>query len=121
MKGRALLGACTMLFLAACDTAPESEFNEMLVARFDVPECSDIQFVRMEGSRDGDLRKVVREYAADDSCLSALARSVRTFDFTEERLGIYIAQREKEWTETLILGNQKSGSETNVYWEEMNP
>ena len=121
MKKRALLGSCVMLFLAACDTAFQPAFDEMLVARFDVPECSEIQPLRMAGSREGNLRKVVREYSADETCLSALARSVRTFDFKEERPGTFVARRDKGWTERLVLGKQERGSETNVYWEEMNP
>ena len=110
-----------MLLLAACDTASEPPLEEMLVARFDVPECSDIEPLRMAGSREGDLRKVVREYNANESCLSALGRSVRTLDFNEERPGTYVAQREEDWTERLVLGAQESGSEANVYWEELNP
>lgn len=121
MKARALLGTCTMVLLVACDTAPEPPWGEMLIARFDVPECSDIKPLRMAGSREGDVRKVVREYHADDLCLSALGRSVRTFDFTKVRPGTYVAHREEEWTERLVLGVQEAGSETNVYWEELNP
>ena len=120
MRFGPVIAASAFGLVSACE-GPLNVIDEMLVDRFDVSECAGIEALRIAGSREENMQKVIREYRADNGCLSALEKAALTFDFSETLPSVYVARREKGWTETLIIARQNAGSEANVFWEEIYP
>ena len=128
MKLRCALIAVASVLMAGCGEPDHPRFDDMLVDRFDVPACMDIIPLRMAGSRVEEGQKVTREYNADPECVRALEQAVAAMDFEQDSSGAYIAYREQDWKETVLIGppamrlqNPDLRFEANVRWEEINP
>jgi len=121
VKHQSVLIAVGCLTLAACGDGVGQTRVDMLVDRFDVPECLDTEFQRSQGESTEDGHRVLREYVADAECMNALESSLKSMDFEELRPRTFEAQRDGGWTETVVIGRWFDNTRTNIRWEEINP
>ena len=121
MRDRSAFVAALGLTVAACGDVAGAPYIDMLVDRFDVPQCQNAEFFRMAGERVEEGHRVKREFVADRDCMQGLERALIGMDFEEQRPGTFVAERDNGWTETVSIGRWFDNTRTNVRWEEINP
>jgi len=104
-------------------TDPIQRAVERLVARFDVPSCSNAKPLRAAGEslRDENGKAygngMTWSYLADDACLAALEAELGAFGFVEMDSGTYLLEGGESWSDEVSFGRAANGRPGNLHWK----
>lgn len=105
--------------LASCSIQANNSYVDQLVERFDVEQCSDVEFTRAGAHPDQSKTGGLRVYIADAECIDAMHRAFEIIAFRQTGEATFQYTSDRGWADIVTLTPLNDGSGTRIDWESL--